>query len=144
MADTPEEIKAQVNDMILDRGFAIHYTEGDHDTRPVAYTIGRTMRGQPELLISGPFDSTLAESLLTAMVDREIVAGKAVDAAFGGPEGRTFPGFPIPIDPWDAEMLIALAVFGKITALQVLWPDDAGCFPGDPDYAVDPSSQRVF
>lgn len=134
-----QQIKTDVQDAILERGWAMHYESGGGRDRPVAYTIGRTMRGEPELLISGPFDRELAEHVLGRLQSREVAAGQPLAEAFA-----QRPGFPITIDPWTAEMYVALAVFGAITALQVLWPDDADRFPGDPDYAVDPTSQRVF
>lgn len=139
--ETVEQIRARVQDLILDQGYAIHYVNPVNG-RPYGYTIGRTLHGRPELLISG----LPAESMRHA-IEAAIAADNAEPIEMGRPVTGVFGpmlAFPITIDPWRAEMHLAIASFGIITALQLLWPDDAGHFPGDPDYMVDPSTQQVF
>lgn len=164
MTESIEQIKDRVQDLILDHGFAVQrqdipdccYREGTQSllaqhveiyhggVKPCAYsyTIGRTLKGRPELLISGLPSDISAEYLANAVALDDVVP-------FGWGEPRRYVfgeqmAFPVEIDPWSAQMFTAIASFGQITALQLLWPDDAGAFPGDPDYVHDASIQRVF
>lgn len=139
MTESIEQIKAQVQNMILEHGFAVQYVGGE---QPYGYTIGRTMRNRPELLISGLPVGITHECLSSAVALDDVEPFKASSPRHGIFEG--YQTFPITIDPWRAEMHTAIATFGRLTALQLLWPDDAGAFPGDPDFAHDVSIQRVF
>ncbi|QIK66540.1 DUF4262 domain-containing protein [Nocardioides sp. HDW12B] len=50
---------------------------------------------------------------------------------------RGFPARIIRADPEDAQMNMALRFFGdEVTALQVLWPDPEGRFPGEPGFTL--------
>jgi hypothetical protein len=137
-----EELRELFQQLILDHGYGVHFGH-DHLGVAYAYTVGRTMHGRPELLISGPFSPEHAEDLLRHLVEldtqRPFEHGRPVPDAFDA----GVPGFPIAIDPWRADMVAAVGTFGVITALQLVWPDDTGTFPGDPDCKIGPRQQRV-
>lgn len=105
---------------------------------PFAYTVGMTDRALPELLISGlPMD--LAHSLLSHIVaihsEITVQPGKMLHL-----DGPRF----LPIEAPLAEVGIADEVYQKnVDVIQLIWPDDEGRWPGDPD--VDQRwTQEVF
>lgn len=110
-----------------------------------AYTIGRTMKDRPELLVTGSLPPEALGMILneTARVDdeRPISAGDSVD--------EVLDGYPVRIvrvtDPKTAGMTMALHYMGDdIDALQVLWPDSAGRFPGEPGFVYGDDAEPVF
>jgi len=139
-----EDILARVNEHILDHGHAVQFVGGTPDQRPFGYTVGRTLRKRPELLISGPFPPAITGEILNEAVrvdDAEpIEAGRIVTITTpGGPIGW----FPLEI---GAEPLItARATFGpKVEALQLVWPDDEGNFPWQENCKLTPGGQTIY
>lgn len=112
---------------ILDRGTVIHYVPleaGDGvpamvvHKRPYAYTVGRSMAGKVELLVSG-LDEAAAESTLTSVMAWEEKRESDPDLP------PSYPGTTLePCEP--AFLLGAIAVFGPIKAMQVVLVDDRG------------------
>jgi Domain of unknown function (DUF4262) len=121
-------------------GFSICYV--DDDDTPWAYTIGRTRRGLPELLIVG-VDPETAQSVLSSVHTH----------AFPYEGDRTidllelhFPQFrflEIPDRVWDTtDYLLGAAADARTfaperqrVALQVVWSDTNGVFPWEPTFA---------
>lgn len=101
------------------------------------YSVGRTVKDRPELLITGPLNQQVGQWMINeaAKIDDEypLQAGQEI------PAGALLDGYPVRVvkaEPTDAEMFSATSAFGEddVTALQLVWPDKQGNFPGDPDY----------
>jgi hypothetical protein len=113
---------------------------------PFAYTVGRTAKGRPELLIAGPLPMQHMGVILNdlATYDDENPLTTGIDL----PPSTILSGMPVRIiaaDPVAAEMNQALNLFGdEVTALQVLWPDKRGLLPGDHFCEVPPGIQPTF
>lgn len=109
------------------------------------YTVGRTVKERPELLLTGPLDNRVAGWVLNEaarMDDTEpFTPGMEI------PANVLLNQYPVRIveaNPEAAEMNQALDLFGDdVTALQIIWPDMEGRFPGEPDFAFE-DDEPVF
>ena len=113
----------EIADHLLDHGLIFQGSPGTGlHPQPWAYTVGRTMLGRPEFLVTGLTDQQLAEMVLRTAVDTddesELAAGDMLDTQA---VGRCFL---IEADP--GALLGALVTFGltKVRALQIVWPGD--------------------
>lgn len=118
-----------------------HLIVADDDMDPATWfihTIGLARSGQPELIITGTLDHTLAMDVISDVVayGRHQTDGLA-DGQLPGSAVR----IPVLIrdvsTPFVLTQRIAQASsrFGASTrAFQVVWADPAGHYPGDPDY----------
>lgn len=111
---------------------------------PFSHTVGLTRLGHPELLVSGRGPAE-ARYLLDVLGD-EVLAGR-----------RFHVGDALRRDPWaplrllrvtspDA-LVVAQAVAGSdaaVPALQVVWCDDAGRWPWDPERPAGAADQQLF
>jgi hypothetical protein len=98
----------------------------------LGYTVGMTAAGLPELVISGLGGEQLQAVLnlfAKRHVGQEIRAGDTVDGVVNVPV-RAIAGLRAPIS-------FARRMYGPVRAdaVQLVWPDDAGLFPGEPGYA---------
>ena len=69
------------------------------------------------------------------------------EIAAGGIREEVIPGRrvkAVDADPMDEMMFGAMAQLGKSEALQLMWPDDAGHFPDEVQYAHPAESQPLF
>lgn len=111
---------------------------------PFSYTVGRTGKGRPELLITGPLDPRIMGHLLNdaAYLDdnEPLQPGSVLDGLLRG-----YPVQVVKADPYLGEMFQAFRFYDTddIDALQLVWPDQGGHFPGDPGYDYPPEVQPV-
>lgn len=111
---------------------------------PFSHTVGLTRLGHPELLVSGRGPAE-ARYLLDVLGD-EVLAGH-----------RFHVGDALQRDPWSAmrllrvsspdALVVAQAVVGTdspVPALQVVWCDDAGRWPWDPERPAGAVDQQLF
>jgi hypothetical protein len=139
----PREYLAQVREVIAVRGWATH---GVHRTRlhpPLAYTVGLTGRGRPEVVVTGlplPF----ASQLLDAVAARVLYAGPPLP----GERVMLPSGTPIEIvkvADATARLTVAAEIFGPgIKALQAAHTDDRGHWPWDARYRGIPGGQPIL
>lgn len=140
---TPErraEVAAAMEDRILSQGHQVMciFPVDDDEGHYFWYTVGRSLMGQPELLLTGPLPNNVAGHIVNEavrMVDEE---------GFDLKDGAEFPpntllnGFSMRViecDPRAGEMFAALDMGGDtMRAFQLIWPDDAGHFPDDPAF----------
>lgn len=121
-------------------------TGDEDDFVPFSYTVGRSMKDRPELLITGPLPIGMQGVILNdlAAYDDEHLLRPGTDLA----PNTILRGMPVRIvaaDPVAAEMNQALHLFGDdITALQMLWPDKHGRLPGDPGFEIPEGVQPTF
>lgn len=104
-----------------------------------SYTVGRVVKDQPELLITGDLPDVVRAGILNVAAER--------DDLKPGLTNEIIDDFPVKIvevlDPRKAGMFAALEL-GDITALQIIWPDAAGRFPGDAGYEYGDEAQPVY
>lgn len=112
-----------------------------------AYTIGLTAHGFPELIIAG-LDLTTSQLLLNDLARRvfdraqRFTAGQRISDLLAGYDAVIVEG------PATEALYpgVAFANYGKdrVTLQQVVWPDQHGHFPWEPEYAIDPQVQPLL
>jgi hypothetical protein len=102
---------------------------------PFVYTVGRTARDLPELLITGVDMARGAAMMNDAFDLADDVIAPGARLPLLDPAELTMG--VIEIDPEDAEMNTALALYGHghVKALQLVWPDQENRLPGEPGYS---------
>ena len=123
MADY-ERLTDDIFNAILDKGLMIHYVPESPIKAPFAYTIGRTLQGRPEFLVTGVQGQGPAAGFLDYLVtadDRSPL--RPGDVLPWGHSSlkliRAHPGL----------LLGAMATFGSVEVIQALWPDARGLYP---------------
>jgi hypothetical protein len=104
---------------------------------PYMYTVGRHLKGQPELLITG-LDAPRMAAILNAASPRELTPGTRVDGLIEARPGSgvRYQMGVLEIDPDAAEMFVARHMMGPdMTALQLTWPDLFNRLPDEDGYA---------
>jgi uncharacterized protein DUF4262 len=102
------------------------------ETLTFAYTAGLTARGLPEMILVGlPLDG--AADLLN---DAAKIAVERGAVEFDADVDGIIAGFPVRFTAaTTAPLSVARSLYGsRVRAVQMLWPDDQGRFPGDPAY----------
>lgn len=123
-----DEIQERVFNGILDDGYVIQYVPADTDSvihrgTSCAYTVGRSMQGRPEFMVTG----LPAEEAHKAL-DLLVMADNLVPLEAGG--GVTVKDGSYRLV--EAEPTIALGAvqtFPSARVLQGLWPSPAGTYP---------------
>ena len=105
-----------------------------------AYSIGRTVKDRPELLVTGVLPLEVMQSIINNVAAQDdespVRAGDELDEIIAG-------GYTVRLvavrDMDEAQMFGVTNNFGTddTSALQILWPDSDGHFPGDPGYDTD-------
>lgn len=110
----------ETREAILDFGYRVHYCADPsliYGDLPVAYTVGRTLWERPELLIVGPFSGEEMGRMLAEAV--------AEDDRNPIQVGLTLELDSRPLQAIEADssaFIGAMAVFGRVRGLQLLWP----------------------
>lgn len=122
----------RVRRTVAARGWVVQgVTAEAGDDVPFAYTVGMIPAGLPELVLSGLPMEVLHELIniaADAHLGQELTAG-------GTAEGlASVPLRVIACDP-GAPVGVARALYGPaVTAVQLVWPDRDGAFPGEPGW----------
>ncbi|MGH9030884.1 MAG: DUF4262 domain-containing protein [Acidimicrobiia bacterium] len=130
-------------------GWMVMYVLGERRRPPWAYTIGLSHRCRhPELVVLG-LDDRSSAGVLNRLATR-VDAGERLDALPGGEtvvDGSPCRIVPVHAEHWETDLFAAwvnyygaLGAIPDPAALQVVWADEAGRFPGDHDF--DPSLRR--
>jgi hypothetical protein len=132
-----DQQQAWLRETIRTHGWAIQAVSADPDQwqPPFAYTVGLTRFGHPELIVfglPGPAAAALLNSLGTRarsglrIADRALFAPGAI-----GPRAVRIARLPNP----DQVLFTAVSRYGpRVSALQVLFADENGVFPGEQGY----------
>lgn len=119
---TVEDFRSTLEDQLMAEGIIYHWVDGQPDSVmhrdvPWAYTIGRTMHGRPELLVTG-LDERESKDLLWFFHDKDVTPDAPAESERG------------PCAFFQAEKGLlygAYVAFGpRFEALQVCWQG-----PGD-------------
>jgi hypothetical protein len=138
-----DELLFGMHSTIEQHGWMLMSVFGDARHPPWTYTIGLSRRcSHPELVVVG-LPSCCAGELLNRLGTR-VDTGDRLDVLAGGEttvEGSPYRLVPVHPKQWGTDLFAAwLNYFGTIgsvpdaAALQVVWADDAGHFPGHPDF----------
>jgi Domain of unknown function (DUF4262) len=125
---------------VLEHGWATQYVE-DNRT-PYAFTIGLHEHGLPELLVTGvspPRAVRLLNSVARiATRDYAPMPGDRIEL----PAGPLLE--VVSVDHPDAHMNMAVALYGPISALQLVWADGRGRWPWAADFSDGRGRQPVL
>lgn len=145
----PEEAAKKTMEQIIEYGHQVRFIFPDPDSdEPYQfwYTVGRSLKERPELLLTGPLPPKVGQFILNeaaALDDQSpLVPGQEVAA------DTLLANYPCRIiavgDMAEAEMFGALELDSDATALQIVWPDMKGRFPGERGYEYPKSAQPLF
>lgn len=98
---------------------------------PYTYSLGFTQKGLPELVVFG-IDPETVRSVL-GEIFREVQAGRPYRKGLYQAEGFPMPFHLLPVPDDKARVLLRIAhsMFPGFQALQLVVPDERGCFPWD-------------
>lgn len=145
---TPEriaEIHARTDQLIMDHG---HQITGVMSDPMFFYTVGRSVMDHPELLITGNLPEAAAAGILNTLASMEN-DGLIDILALANGEPAKIDGFDAMlkfqrIDPIEAEMFGATRIAGNDwPSVQVIWPDEDGRWPDNPEFSYGPEAQPV-
>lgn len=125
-----DEYLLKLNNLIDEFGVAIQgvmATEDDPDVIPFAYTVGRTRKGFPELVIYG-LNMQTSQTLLNDLHKREVEFKhkEIVDDLI-----KDYPAMIIDVTK-EHECNMAINIYGDlVTVQQVVFPDAEGRWPWD-------------
>ena len=149
MCDDPTMTKgdalARMAGMVEEYGWAIQGVEGDRVHPPWAYTVGLTLRGLPELVVTG-VRLLKARDLLNEWAYEAVHRGErlAPGQLLRCPHGSEVE--IVELAHPDAHLATAVALFQGATlrALQLVWSDDRGHWPWDVGFRSRRGGQPVL
>jgi hypothetical protein len=121
-------------DLIVKYGWAVQCVSGDGLHPPLAYTVGLTEFGRPELVVTG-MSVRRAEDLLNEVAEHLLHADVALTPGeriplVGGPTIEV-----VEISERTERLVNAVAIYGPgIRALQLAYADDRGRWPWEAGY----------
>ena len=129
---------------LIDRfGWAVVGVESDGIHPPLAYTLGLTLRGKPELVVTGlpPQRATLLlNAAASRVVDTAVLRPGDEILVEGGPLMEV-----VRVDEPSAHLFAAVEFYGPgIQALQLAWADDRGHWPWDAGFRGHRGGQPVL
>ena len=139
-------------DTILEYGHQVvlvYPVEGGDDHVPFAYTVGRSLRDEPELLITGSLPPAIAGKILNDAVRLHDEGKFVLQDGFEYPAGTLLRGpygaRAVEVDPRASEMFQAINMMGedRVRALQIVWPCPLGGYPGEQRYSLPRDSQPI-
>lgn len=122
-------------ELIAEHGWMIQgiFPSAGEEGAPFAYTVGLTVAGLPELVISG-LPADVAHQLLNAAARKSLAEEFRVGRLVTGVASVDFRVVEAPA----AEVNMAWHLYpGKpVRSLQLVWPDRDGNYPGDPGWSL--------
>jgi hypothetical protein len=124
-------------------GWAVRCVQEADPARCVAYTIGLTLHGHPEVAMTG-LPADVAKAFLNIV--GEVVVREGGRFTVGVPTADLADGPPMPvIEVSDKSDLTAVAeLYGQAAVLQIVWPDSRGHLPWEEGYSNPPGSQPLL
>lgn len=114
-----------------------------------AYTAGLSVAGLPELVVVGlPLQGGIVETFLNALARRALAEEPRVGDRWTVDENPDIAWEFAPVsEAWTRENVTLpgrLYPFTEVTALQVLWPDDAGNYPNQESWTLGRDAQPLL
>jgi hypothetical protein len=137
---------AELHGLIAEHGWAVRNVMAgpeEGDDVEFSYTIGLTALGHPEVIILG-MPSEHASTFLN-MIGDEVQRGGRFDHGTVTGEFTSDDSPVVFIRAEDTERLTAVAeVYGRVDALQMVWPDSTGRLPWQNGYRNPPETQPLL
>jgi len=148
MCDNPEcgghgktqaELQQQTLDTIIKYGHQVIGVLADEESgHRFAYSVGRSVKDLPELVVNGPLPQKVAQHMINEAARLQDEEDIPLADGYEFEPNTLIAGFPVrvvKVDPARSQMFQALFLFGDdIEALQLVWPDTNGAWPGEPGY----------
>jgi hypothetical protein len=135
--DKLDFLAKQSMESIIEHGHQVRVIFASEERPDFAYSIGRTLKERPELFVIGPMDPNMLGYIVNRVAELDdespLSAGMELDTVLDGFKVRLSPVR----DLEEAQMFGVTTHFSDATALQILWPDIEGNFPGEPGYDAD-------
>ncbi len=137
---------SQLNDLralVDSHGWAVRNVADSDPAKCLSYTVGLTAHAHPEVVMTGlpPEVGTAFLNIVGAIVVRE---GGRFQPGESTTELADGPAMPV-LEVLDKTDLTAVAaIYGHVSALQIVWTDSKGLLPWEPDYANPPDSQPLL
>lgn len=147
ICDHPDATDAEYHDhirkIIGEFGWAVQAVQGDGIHPPLAYTVGLTSRGLPELVVTG-LDETASGYLLNqaaADLEQRVIREPGQRLRLSGGELAEVVAVAVP----DAHLKVAAAMYGDaLLALQLVIADANGRWPWANGYQGGSGGQPVL
>lgn len=133
----------ELRSLIAAHGWAVRNVSDADPAKCLSYTVGLTASGHPEVVMTGlpPEVGTAFLNIVGEIVVRE---GERFTAGEPTTELADGPAMPV-IEVLDTSGLTAVeAIYGGVSALQIVWTDSRGYLPWEPAYANPPGSQPLL
>ncbi|HTQ17285.1 DUF4262 domain-containing protein [Mycobacterium sp.] len=137
---TTEDYLDELHSKVLKNGWAVQYIESDR--RPFAYTVGLTQRGLPELLVTGVVPRRAVRMLNSAAQQALEVGTPSPGMRFTLSIGRHVE--LVEINHPDVHLKFAVALYGPLRALQLVWADERDRWPWSADFDDGRGTQPVL
>jgi hypothetical protein len=147
MCDHPGATRADALDhmagLVEQYGWAIQFVERDRDRPPFAYTLGLTLRGLPELVVTA-LSARRSWQLLNEEAARVVVEGPPRQGQrLVLSDGRAAEVVALPHP--DAHLFVATDLYGPhVRALQLARADDRGRWPWEVGHRAGRGGQPVL
>lgn len=124
-------------------GWAVRNVSDADPAKCLSYTVGLTAHGHPEAVMTGlpPEVGTAFLNIVGEIVVREggqLTAGKATTELADG------PAMPVITVSDTSDLTAVEAIYGGVSAIQIVWTDSRGRLPWEAEYANPPGSQRLM
>jgi hypothetical protein len=124
-------------------GWAVRCVQDADPTLCVAYTIGLTEHGHPEVAMTG-LPPDVGKAFLNIVGEIVVREGGRFEAGNATAELADGPPMPV-IEVVDISDLTAVVdLYGDVPALQVVWTDSRGHLPWEDGYANPRGSQSLL
>lgn len=137
-------------DTILEYGHQVIFVfpKTEEEGVAFAYTVGRALKDEPELLITGNLPPKVSGTLLNDAARLHDEGKCVLHDGYVYPRGSLMRGTTIArvieVDVVASEMFQAVNMMGERTsALQIVWPDKHGYFPGEAGYSLPQEAQPI-
>lgn len=132
---TWDEIRAKMTHDILEHGHQV-IAVPDADP-PFAYSVGRSIFGKPEFVVTGPINPRVAQFMINEAA--KIADTKEIGNGYVFEPEELISGYPVrvvEVDPEKNEVYQAKYINGDEwpRVLQLVWPDMDGNFPDEEGY----------
>jgi hypothetical protein len=133
----------ELRSMITRHGWAVRNVVDPDPSRCLSYTVGLTVHGHPEVVMTG-LPPQVATAFLNAVGEIVVREGGRFAAGDSTTELTDGPALPV-LAVTDTSGLVAVrSLYGAVEALQVVWTDSSGHLPWERGYANPPGSQPIL
>lgn len=124
-------------------GWAVRNVASADPAEFLSYTVGLTAHGHPEIVMTG-LPPDVGQAFLNIV--GEIVVREGGRFTAGEPTSELADGPPMPVIQVDdsSDLTAVEALYGRVSALQIVWTDSAGRLPWEAGYNNPPGSQPLL